>query len=569
MELVNRKLSCGHTMQVSCSLPKYEILCEEPCHDTLPCGHKCNGTCGKCLGGTLHVKCNKNCEKNLVCGHRCEQKCSAECICYKQCPNRCPHGECGDLCCDICVDCADPCTIKCPHRQCENACGEKCSVEPCNERCKKKMKCKHQCMGLCGEKCPNVCKICDPQNECFEIFFGHEDEDDALFYKTECGHVIEYRDMDQYINSLRTISIPTCPKCKSQLIWEPRYQNYIRDQFKLVQSVKKEYIQLNTGNNEELLKKTKEILARILKQYEQNKIFIFESLMGDNSEENKNINIINEIIDNEKINYDNHDLKLIIPITYKLYESISKKKDKNSIKLKLNSTYNILTLVEKFMAIEYMNYEIKKKEDSQEMTRDERKFMRNFFVIKKYFTKIGDSLTYYFFNDLKIKIDNMLYYTILKLKPNISHNSENTIDNIVNSNFTKKDLDLKNLYKNYIKEKAIFIFGNLGYSWYKCPKGHLYCGENNIENKANVNDIECPLCMRNEKKEKKKEIKKVNINEEISNTLNRNFVNNPLFSQDQEVLRDMRLINLINNEHVIDDDILLMMIDHPEWSEYN
>ena len=83
--------------------------------------------------------------------------------------------------------------------------------------------------------------------------------------------------------------------------------------------------------------------------------------------------------------------------------------------------------------------------------------MRNFFVIKKYFTKIGDSLTYYFFNDLKIKIDNMLYYTILKLKPNISHISENTIDNIVNSNFTKKDLDLKKLYKNYIKEKA-FLF---------------------------------------------------------------------------------------------------------------
>ena len=72
------------------------------------------------------------------------------------------------------------------------------------------------------EKIINICKICDPQNECFEIFFGHEDDDDALFYKTECGHIIEYRDMDYYINSQRTISIPTCPKCKSQLIWEPR-----------------------------------------------------------------------------------------------------------------------------------------------------------------------------------------------------------------------------------------------------------------------------------------------------------------------------------------------------------
>jgi len=430
------------------------------------------------------------------------------------------------------------------------------------------MKCKHQCMGLCGERCPNVCKICHPDDDCFQIFFGHEDEEDALFYKTECGHVIEYRDMDYYIKSQRVISIPVCPKCKSQLIWEPRYQNYIREQFKLVQNVKQRYIELNIGNNEEFLKKTKGIISRIETQYNQNKILIFDSLIGVNiKKKNKKANFINTIIENDSITYDNNDLKLVIPIIYNLYESIQKKNDKNSIKLKLNSTYNLLTLAEKFMAIEYMKYEIKKKESvNNDILRDERKFMRNFFVIKDYFSKIGESFTYYFFNDLKTKIDNMLYYTILKLKPDISDSSEELIDNIVNSNFTKKDLDLKDLYKNYLNEKAIFMLGNLGFTWYKCSKGHFYCAENNSENKNN--EIECPLCLFKGKITKNNN--RINLNDEISNTINNQLNKNPLLNQDQEVLQDMRIVNLLNNGlHEIDPDILLMMIDHPEWNEYN
>ena len=177
----------------------------------------------------MHIRCQKKCDKNLVCGHRCEQKCSNDCICYKQCPNKCPHGYCDEICCEICMDCAEPCEIGCPHRQCTQTCGENCNVDPCNERCTKKMKCKHQCMGLCGERCPNICKICDPNNDCFNIFFGNEDDENALFYKTGCGHIIEYQAMDTYIKNLRNISIPTCPKCKSLLFWEPRYQNYIRE----------------------------------------------------------------------------------------------------------------------------------------------------------------------------------------------------------------------------------------------------------------------------------------------------------------------------------------------------
>ena len=564
LELVKRKLSCNHNVEVPCYLPKYEILCQEECNQILPCKHICSGTCGKCLGGSLHVKCKRKCGKNLVCGHRCEQKCSSECICTKQCPNKCPHGECGDLCCEICVDCVEPCEIKCKHRQCTNLCWEDCNVKPCNERCSKIMKCKHQCMGLCGERCPNVCKICEPNNECFQIFFGNEDDDDALFYKTDCGHVFEYRSMDKLIQNQRNISIPVCPKCLTQLIWEPRYQNYIRNQFKMVQQVKKNYMELNTGKNDEYLKKSIEIFNRIEKQYAQNKISIFDSLIGENVVKNKKNNLINNIIENDPIVYDRNDLKLIIPTIYKLCSNFQKKKE-NSIKRKLESTYNLMTLAEKFMAIEYMKYEIIKSEN--EMTKDERKFMKNFFVIKNYFEKIGDSFTYYFFKDLKIKIDNMLYYTILKLKPNISNSSKEIITKIISTNFTSTDLNLKSLYKNYINEKAIFIFGNLGYTWYKCSKGHIYCLDNNNENK--INEIECPFCISQNKKSLKNRI--INLKEEISNKINNQLEKNPLLNQDQNVLLDLSYRNSINNNphHHMDEDIVFMMIDHPEWNEYN
>ena len=87
----------------------------------------------------------------------------------------------------------------------------------------------------------------------------------------------------------------------------------------------------------------------------------------------------------------------------------------------------------------------------------------------------------------------MLYYTILKLKPDIIDSSEQLLNDIVNSDFIKTNLKLKNLYKNYINEKVVFILGNLGFIWYKCSKEHFYCGENNalIKNE----EIKCLVCL--------------------------------------------------------------------------
>ena len=534
----------------------------------MPCHHKCSGTCGSCLGGTLHVKCTKNCDKSLVCGHRCEQKCSAPCICYKQCPNKCPHGICGDPCCDICIDCAEPCVIKCPHRKCTKNCGQKCNVPPCNVRCNKIMKCKHQCMGLCGERCPNVCKICDPDNEYFQIFFGNENEEDALFYKTECGHVFEYRDLDRYFESQRRSSIPVCPRCKSQLIWEPRYQNYIREKFAEVQGVKKRYLELNEGSNNQFYHGTLNILDRIKKQYEENKIDIFDCLKLVNKKNRFNNNI-NEIINIDTfINYKNDNLKMIIPTIYNLYQSLEKNKNKDKISLKLNCSYNLLTLAEKFMGIEYMEYVIKTNEKNRDMQRDERKFMKNIFVIKKYFTKVGDSFNQYFFEDLKRKIDNLLYYTLLKLKPEISDNPQQIIEGIIDSNFTKKNLDLKILLSNYIKSKAIFILSNLGSTWYKCNKGHFYCSGNGEEGK--IEPQYCPICRYNEKRFnlENKKVKNVDINEIIENNIDNQMNRNRILNQDQEVLDNMNNED-DNSEHEMDEDIIFLLNIFPELNEYN
>jgi hypothetical protein len=39
-------------------------------------------------------------------------------------------------------------------------------------------------MGLCGEVCPNICKDKEHVNDKapFEILFGYEEDEDALFY---------------------------------------------------------------------------------------------------------------------------------------------------------------------------------------------------------------------------------------------------------------------------------------------------------------------------------------------------------------------------------------------------
>ena len=97
-----------------------------------------------------------------------------------------------------------------------------------------------------------------------------------------------------------------------------------------------------------------------------------------------------------------------MPIIFNLCKNVFK--EKNDINSKKNTTYNLLTLAEKFMGIEYYVYLIKS------YGKNEEKFLKNFNIVKNYFKDFKGQFNNHFFNDLKIKIDNMLYYSILKMR---------------------------------------------------------------------------------------------------------------------------------------------------------
>ena len=233
--LIREELPCGHKAQRLCSQSVFERMnsCEAKCGVELDCGHTCTGTCGKCNQGRLHVPCKKHCGRILVCGHVCSVKCSQTCPpCKEQCPVSCSHGKCGHICGKPCISCAEPCEWSCEHYQCTKPCGEICDIPPCNEPCKEKLSCDHPCIGLCKEICPKVCRVCKPDHEDFEVFFGSEDEKDARFIQLkDCGHLIEYTALDQYMEqkSDEAIGFKKCPKCSTVISNPPlRYCNSIK-----------------------------------------------------------------------------------------------------------------------------------------------------------------------------------------------------------------------------------------------------------------------------------------------------------------------------------------------------
>ncbi|KAJ8042133.1 NFX1-type zinc finger-containing protein 1 [Holothuria leucospilota] len=180
---VRKKFQCGHEVPTDCG--NNEEKCPEPCNSILKCDHPCQGTCGGCKKGRLHVACNMPCGKTLICGHSCTSVCSTYCPpCEKKCENRCIHSKCIKKCGQLCTPCQEPCEWTCAHKTCAQPCGQPCTRNPCDEPCQKTIiKCGHHCIGICGEKCPNKCRICQV-DEVTEILFGNEDDEDARICTT-------------------------------------------------------------------------------------------------------------------------------------------------------------------------------------------------------------------------------------------------------------------------------------------------------------------------------------------------------------------------------------------------
>ena len=97
-----------------------------------------------------------------------------------------------------------------------------------------------------GEPCPELCRICDKENETFSIFFGSEDELDAKFVLLEdCGHTFESSGMDDWMKSQSTdstsnaIKLPECPRCRTPIRFTLRYLNYVKTQLSSIEEIKR------------------------------------------------------------------------------------------------------------------------------------------------------------------------------------------------------------------------------------------------------------------------------------------------------------------------------------------
>ncbi|XP_059186152.1 NFX1-type zinc finger-containing protein 1 isoform X2 [Centropristis striata] len=248
---VTLKLKCGHSQIDACFYKTEEDKpqCRTPCEKQLKCGHTCRGNCGKCSQGRFHYPCSHHCDRLLICSHKCSEPCTRDCPpCKKPCENCCVHSKCMKPCGHPCAPCIEPCAWQCPHQSCSKLCYEPCDRLPCTQPCAKTLACGHPCIGLCGDKCPSKCRICN-HDEVTEIFFGTEDEPEAYFIQLEdCGHIIEYTAMDQYMGmddnqqanegEEVAIKLKECPKCKAPIRKNLRYGSHINRSLAEIEMVK-------------------------------------------------------------------------------------------------------------------------------------------------------------------------------------------------------------------------------------------------------------------------------------------------------------------------------------------
>ncbi|KAK6030251.1 hypothetical protein OSTOST_03619, partial [Ostertagia ostertagi] len=173
IQLVRRRLDCGHNINVPCHEGEVEKQCEVKVPQDLErCGHS---VMMPCYAGTNPSHCPAQCGKELPCGHNCLRRCG-ECFdgkrcgvpcepCISPCLTSCKHQDCGSSdryqvlkygrnCSELCVLCPKLCDNSCQHRSCSKKCYEVCDVRPCEQSCTMRLSCGHGCLGMCGEVCP-------------------------------------------------------------------------------------------------------------------------------------------------------------------------------------------------------------------------------------------------------------------------------------------------------------------------------------------------------------------------------------------------------------------------------
>ena len=153
---------------------------------------------------------------------------------------------------------------------------------------------------------------------------------------------------------------------------------------------------------------------------------------------------------------------------------------------------------------------------------------------------------------------------------NYNVDNKKTTEEIIKGNFSIK-LELKDLYKEAkIDLETLNLLRTLGTTWYKCPNGHLYvvgeCG-------GPMQQSICPECKeqiggRDHIPANRNVVIDLNIEMQNLNINNNNRIINPLLSQDQEAQNNMNRQHNNNQEHHMDEDIVQLLIQHPEMNNY-
>lgn len=142
-------------------------------------------------------------------------------------------------------------------------CGEMCDRPRCNEKCPKPLNCGHPCIGVCGEPCPDICRVCISHEE-FEsripFLFGNEHDEDAHFVLLEdCGHILEVRSLDQWMDlssECEEVKWKCCPQCKAPVLRTARYANIAKEIMHHMNAIKQKQLKfLSTHERNEMQEK--------------------------------------------------------------------------------------------------------------------------------------------------------------------------------------------------------------------------------------------------------------------------------------------------------------------------
>ncbi|CAL1283925.1 unnamed protein product [Larinioides sclopetarius] len=246
-EVLIKSSVCGHEIKIECYRSKDQeqmiIKCQQPCGTELTCGHKCQGKCGSCYQGRLHVICMEPCTRKLICGHTCKFLCYRSCPpCKEACEIYCVHKKCQKQCGEPCEKCKEPCEWSCSHKKCTRLCNEVCNRTLCNNPCEKILKCGHPCIGVCGELCPTECRTCNKE-KLKEGCFGSEVKNDTMFVCLEdCRHIFELNGLRQWMAEnypeRNEVRLKTCPTCNTVIRNTLHFERNAKSSIKNLEKVK-------------------------------------------------------------------------------------------------------------------------------------------------------------------------------------------------------------------------------------------------------------------------------------------------------------------------------------------